>query len=50
VFSVDGGPTSPAAGGRVRAVLSPKPAASAASAAQSPASLRPSSTLEGGKK
>ncbi|MDB5870930.1 MAG: hypothetical protein JWQ07_372, partial [Ramlibacter sp.] len=30
VFTVDGGPASPAVGGRVRAVLSPRPGASAA--------------------
>ena len=54
VFSVDGGPTSPAAGGRVRAVLAPRGSASApaapASAQQPPAQLRQSSTLDGGKK
>jgi lipopolysaccharide export system protein LptA len=51
VFSVDGGPTSPAAGGRVRAVLSPKPAASApGTAASAPGGLRPSATLDGGKR
>jgi len=55
VFTVDGGPASPAAGGRIRAVLSPRPAASAgASAASQPAQpgvrLRPSTTLEGARK
>ncbi|MDP3762035.1 MAG: lipopolysaccharide transport periplasmic protein LptA [Ramlibacter sp.] len=54
VFTVDGGPASPAAGGRVRAVLSPKPGASAAAAAAAvpvaPAQLRPSSSTDGGKK
>ena len=54
VFSVDGGPTSPAAGGRVRAVLAPRGGASApavpASAQQPPAQLRQSTTLNGGKK
>jgi lipopolysaccharide export system protein LptA len=51
VFSVDGGPTSPAAGGRVRAVLAPRGGASAPAApAQPPAQLRPSTTLDGGKK
>ncbi len=56
VFSVDGGAPAasgaPAAtGGRVRAVLSPRPGASAPAApAAAPAPLRPSTTLEGGKK
>ncbi|MBA3773623.1 MAG: lipopolysaccharide transport periplasmic protein LptA [Ramlibacter sp.] len=51
VFSVDGGPTSPAAGGRVRAVMAPRGAASGPAApAQPPAQLRPSVTLDGGKK
>jgi lipopolysaccharide export system protein LptA len=51
VFSVDGGPTSPAAGGRVRAVLAPRGGASAPAApAQPPAQLRPSTTLDGEKK
>ncbi len=55
VFTVDGGPASPAAGGRIRAVLSPRPAASgAASAASQPAQpgvrLQPSTTLEGARK
>jgi len=49
VFSVDGGPTSPAAGGRVRAVLAPRGSASAP-AAPTPAQLRQSTTLDGGKK
>jgi len=50
VFTVDGGPASPAAGGRVRAVLSPKPGASAAAAPAAPAQLRPSTSTDGGKK
>lgn len=52
VFTVDGGPTSPAAGGRIRAVLAPRAGASAPAAApaQPPAQLRPSVTLDGGKK
>lgn len=54
VFNVDGGPASPAAGGRIRAVLSPRGSASAAAGAASgpaaPAQLRPSMTLDGGKK
>jgi lipopolysaccharide export system protein LptA len=50
VFSVDGGPASSAPGGRVRAVLSPKPAASAPGAEQPNGALRPSTTMEGGKK
>src|SRR4051812_26642192 len=51
VFSVDGGPTSPAMGGRVRAVLTPKPGASAPAASGGPAAnLRSSTTFDGGKK
>jgi lipopolysaccharide export system protein LptA len=55
VFTVDGGPASPAAGGRVRAVISPRPPASApaAPAAANPGGgvqLRPSNTLDGGRK
>ncbi len=53
VFSVDGGPASPATGGRVRAVLAPRGSASAPTtpaSAQPPARLRPSTTLDGGKK
>jgi lipopolysaccharide export system protein LptA len=54
VFTVDGAPASPtAAGGRVRAVLSPRPSASAAGAATPAApavQLRPSVTLDGRKK
>jgi lipopolysaccharide export system protein LptA len=51
VFTVDGGPASPAVGGRVRAVISPRPDASApAPAAAAPAQLRPSTSLGGGKK
>jgi len=50
-FSVDGGPASPAAGGRVRAVLSPKPAASGPGAAASaPGVLQSTPALDGGKK
>jgi len=53
VFTVDGGPasaTGPAAGGRVRAVLSPKPGASAPAApVPAPAQLRPSTSMEGGR-
>ena len=50
-FAVDGGPASAAAGGRVRAMLSPRASASAPAApAQPPAALRPSVTLDGGKK
>ena len=50
VFTVDGGPASPALGGRVRAVLTPKPSASAPSASGPAANLRSSTTLDGGKK
>lgn len=51
VFSVDGGPGSPAPGGRVRAVLAPRPGASAAAAPAAPAALlRPSTTLDGSRK
>ena len=52
VFTVDGGPASPAAGGRVRAVLAPRSGASGAAAAPVPpaAQLRPSVTLDGGRK
>lgn len=50
VFSVDGGPASDTPGGRVRAVLSPKPAASAAAPGGPAGTLRPSITLDGGKK
>jgi lipopolysaccharide export system protein LptA len=51
VFTVDGGPTSPAIGGRVRAVLTPKPAASGPAASGAPpAQLRPSTTLREGHK
>ena len=48
VFSVDGGPTSPAAGGRVRAVLAPRGAASAPPPLATP--LRPSTTLDGSRR
>jgi lipopolysaccharide export system protein LptA len=51
VFTVDGGPTSPTPGGRVRAVLAPRDAASAPAAARPasapPAQLRPSPALSG---
>jgi lipopolysaccharide export system protein LptA len=49
VFKVDGGPASTAAGGRVRAVLAPRPGASSPAAAvgAAPARLRPSTTLDG---
>ncbi|MGZ5787683.1 MAG: lipopolysaccharide transport periplasmic protein LptA [Ramlibacter sp.] len=53
VFTVDGGPGSPAPGGRVRAVLAPRSSASAAAAATpaaSAAQLRPSTTLDGSRK
>ena len=53
VFSVDGGPPGSTAqpGGRVRAVLAPRSAASAAATpAAPPAGLRPSLTLGGDKK
>jgi lipopolysaccharide export system protein LptA len=51
VFSVDGGPASSAVGGRVRAVLAPRPGASAPAAPlAAPAQLRPSTTTDGGKK
>jgi lipopolysaccharide export system protein LptA len=51
VFTVDGGPASPSIGGRVRAVLAPRPDASAPAApAQPPVQLRPSTTLDGSKK
>ena len=51
VFTVDGGPGSPASGGRVRAVLAPRPSASAPAApSQPPAQLRPSMTLDGSRK
>jgi lipopolysaccharide export system protein LptA len=53
VFTVDGGPSSPAGGGRVRAVLAPRPSASAPVSAASGASaahLRPSMTLDRSRK
>jgi lipopolysaccharide export system protein LptA len=51
VFTVDGGPASPQPGGRVRAVLAPRPSASAPAAApQPPTQLRPSVTLDGSRK
>jgi lipopolysaccharide export system protein LptA len=51
VFTVDGGPASPAVGGRIRAVISPRPGASApAPGGQSAIQLRPSTTLDEGKK
>jgi lipopolysaccharide export system protein LptA len=49
-FAVDGGPASPRVGGRVRAVLSPRGAASAPAAPAAPAALRPSVTLDGARK
>jgi lipopolysaccharide export system protein LptA len=50
VFTVDGGPPGPApGGGRVRAMLAPRPDASAPAAAPAaPARLRPSTTIRGG--
>jgi lipopolysaccharide export system protein LptA len=52
VFTVDGGPASPAIGGRVRAVLTPKPSASAPTGTSGgpPATLKPSTSLDGGRK
>ncbi|HXE50575.1 MAG TPA: lipopolysaccharide transport periplasmic protein LptA [Ramlibacter sp.] len=51
VFTVDGGPTSPAVGGRVRAVISPRPDASAAAPAVAPSvQLRSNTSLDGDKK
>jgi lipopolysaccharide export system protein LptA len=53
VFNVSGGATSTSGGapsGRVRAVLSPKAAASAPAANTPPANLRPSTTMGGEKK
>jgi lipopolysaccharide export system protein LptA len=51
VFTVDGGPASPAVGGRVRAVLAPRQSASAPAAPlPAPAQLRPSMSTDGGKK
>jgi lipopolysaccharide export system protein LptA len=51
VFTVDGGPTSPTPGGRIRAVLAPRDAASAPAAprppAAPPAQLRSSTGLSG---
>ena len=49
VFTVEGGPSSPQPGGRVRAVLSPRDAASAPARpnAAPPAQLRPSTGLAG---
>ncbi|MCM2251420.1 MAG: lipopolysaccharide transport periplasmic protein LptA [Ramlibacter sp.] len=44
VFTVDGGPASPAVGGRIRAVISPRPGASAP--AQPAVRLRPSGALD----
>lgn len=49
VFTVDGGPASPATGGRIRAVLAPRPGASVPPPA-APAQLRPSSSTDGGRK
>jgi lipopolysaccharide export system protein LptA len=53
VFTVDGGPASTAAGGRVRAVLAPRSAGSAPAGSapdQAPTPLRPSTALDGTKK
>ena len=50
VFTVDGGPAGPASNGRVRAVLAPRPGASAPAPAAAPAQLRPSSSTDGSKK
>lgn len=51
VFTVDGGPASPAVGGRVRAVLTPRSGASAPVVTPAPsAPLRSSTTLDGAKK
>ncbi|MBE7940422.1 MULTISPECIES: lipopolysaccharide transport periplasmic protein LptA [Ramlibacter] len=50
VFTVDGGPASPAVGGRVRAVLTPRGAASAPAAPAAGAALKPSIQLEGVRK
>jgi lipopolysaccharide export system protein LptA len=51
VFTVDGGPASPAVGGRIRAVLAPRQSASAPAAPlPAPAQLRPSTSTDGGKK
>jgi lipopolysaccharide export system protein LptA len=53
VFTVDGGAASPAVGGRIRAVISPRPGASAPAAAapaQPAIQLRPSTSLDGGRK
>lgn len=48
VFTVDGGPASPTPGGRVRAVLAPREAASApAGPTPPPAQLRPAPKLSG---
>lgn len=47
VFTVDGGPGSTLPGGRVRAMLSPRQAASAAPPPAPPASLRPAPALPG---
>ena len=50
VFTVDGGPASPAVGGRVRAVISPRLGASApVTAGQGAVQLKPSTGLDGGK-
>ena len=47
VFTVDGGPASPRPGGRVRAVLGPREAASAPPANTPPAQLRPAPGISG---
>jgi len=48
VFTVDGGPASPAVGGRIRAVLAPRPGASAP--AQPAVELKPSTGMDGGRR
>lgn len=47
VFTVDGGPASPRPGGRVRAVLGPREAASAPATGTPPAQLRPAPGVSG---
>lgn len=50
VFTVDGGPASPRPGGRVRAVLGPREAASAPASGTPPAQLRPAPGISGSPK
>ena len=50
VFTVDGGPASPRPGGRVRAVLGPREAASAPASSTPPAQLRPAPGISGSPK